>query len=182
METQSSRASNLKEIAEWIQGISAMTKALFVLAAVLIAGVGGVLIAVYEFPPKPEPLPNPVQPIIRPESTSSAGQNKITPITNNESTALDVSGTWYNEQNEAINLEQYETTIQLSMAGQSDGIAYELIGSGVMADQSVHFSLDYRSLGTSFGQVPADITFVNSHKAILSVTILGIPISGHLHR
>lgn len=101
------------------------------------------------------------------------------PVTPN---LFDVGGTWRDDQNNALNLVQDGSTIHFNSTGNSDGFAYELTGSGVLADQSVRLNLDCRSFGQSIGQVPADITFVNSHKAILSMTLMGVPISSTLHR
>ena len=96
--------------------------------------------------------------------------------------ALNVGGTWRDDQNNALNLMQDGSTIHFNTAGNSDGFSYELIGSGVLTDQSVHLELDFRSFGQSVGQMPADITFVNSRKAVLSMTFMGVPVSGAIHR
>ncbi len=119
---------------------------------------------------KPDPIPSPPVPV---------PPSPVPPV---QSNAFDVGGTWRDDQNNALNLVQDGSTIHFNSTGNSDGFTYELTGSGVLADQSVHLNLDCRSFGQSIGQMPADITFVNSHKAILSMTLMGVPISGTLHR
>lgn len=122
---------------------------------------------------KPDPVPLPPVPVPIPVPIP------VPPVVPD---AFDVGGTWHDDQNNPLKLMQDGSTIHFNTAGNSDGFAYELTGSGVLADQSVHFDLDCRSFGQSVGQMPADITFVNSRKAILSMTFMGVPISGTIHR
>lgn len=172
METTDLFTSKLKKIAQRIEGTSALVKALLALTAVVIAGTGAVLLAVYQFPAKPELIPAPVQ------HTTDQRAQPVPPVMSVReepevpSPVLNVAGSWRDDSGNAISIGQTGSSIQFSMGGNSGiGIPVEMTGQGVLNQKSVHIDLEGRVLGQSTGtdKLPIDITFVNEREATISM-------------
>ena len=90
------------------------------------------------------------------------------------SQTLDVSGTWYDDANEAFQISQEGTALRINLNTQVYGVPANIEGVGQLAGNSVHLETNYNLLGQVYGPFPMDITFLNNRKATLAMTFQGV--------
>lgn len=178
-------AGGVHNLADWIEGIGKLIKSSGLLIAAIIGAIGAILLACWEFPTHPTPLPPTPVPDVRPIYEPVRPVREDIDPEPTMTQALGVAGTWSDGQGMTLQVSQTGSEVGVNMESIATNASYRYVGSGTMADQTVKLNLDCRTLGifdVSVGQVPATLTFVNARKAIITFAFFGMPISAELSR